>query len=164
MEKFAQSYNPNIWGFNGPILLRETMSSYCKVDNIYQSLLLKPASVSSAEDPTANLTDSFLSNQTVSFENNPSEFVSTASSDACQLVVFPQEFFYPYNNYQLTYFFDKNAQLNVSAFVNTYSVHFYSKVSSTYKVRYKQNSAFEYFASQNCEVVYRDFKLGLFTF
>jgi hypothetical protein len=41
MEKFAQSYNPNIWGFNGPILLRETMSSYCKVDNIYKSLLLK---------------------------------------------------------------------------------------------------------------------------
>ena len=59
MEKFAQDYNPNIWGFNGPILLRQQISKYCQVDNIYKSLLLN-----------VNIIDSSLSNSTINLVDN----------------------------------------------------------------------------------------------
>lgn len=154
MEKFARDYNPDIWGFNGPILLRQTMANFCQVDNIYKSLIL-----------TLNFYDSLDTNDTDYYANNTTHDFNllnqTASSLKCGLVVYPQQFFYPYNNYQLSYLFERGASLNVTAFMHTYSVHFYGKVSSRYKVKLKESSVYEYFASSNCELVYKDFKLGL---
>ena len=171
MEKFAQDYNPNIWGFNGPILLRQQISKYCQVDNIYKSLLLKVNIIdSSLSNSTINLVDNNIEKDNKSLDyittNNrkSSEFIVTNSSSKCDLVVFPQNFFYPYNNHQLDYLFDKNAQLNVSVFMDTYSVHFYGKVSSNYRIKIRKNSVYEYFASSNCELIYKNFKLGLITF
>lgn len=157
MEKFGKDYNADIWGFNGPILLRQMMSKYCKVDNIYKSLLLKINTIDESLSLKDNQTLDYF---TVSDKLGPN-IVQSNSSLKCDLVVYPQEFFYPYNNYQLNYLFNREANLNVSAFMNTYSVHFYGKVSSRYKVKLKENSVYEYFASNNCEIVYKDFKSGL---
>ena len=156
MEKFAKDYNPDLWGFNGPILLRETMAKYCQVDNIYKSLILNLDY--STSTTTNNETDFYMNNSNI---NNLNLLFQSNSSARCDLVVYPQQFFYPYNNYQLGYLFNKQAQLNVSAFMNTFSVHFYGKVSSKYKVKLKESSVYEYFSNQNCELVYKDFKLGL---
>ena len=158
MEKFAQDYNPHIWGFNGPILLRQQMSKYCQVENIYKSLLLKVNIIDSSSNSSS--VNNLVDNSSIEKDNKSldyitltnkvsSEFIVSTSSSKCDLVVFPQNFFYPYNNHQLDYLFDKDAQLNVSVFMDTYSVHFYGKVSSNYRIKIRKNSVYEYFANNN---------------
>jgi hypothetical protein len=149
IHRFADNYNPNIWGHNGPILLRNTFADYCNSSNIYKDLALNATTPDGVGDGGEN-------NST---NNNP-----TSVRPSCDLVVFPQEYFYPYNNYELTYLFDKKAQLNVSAFINTYSVHFYGKMSYKYDVTLNDNSVYEHFASGNCELIYRKFRAGHSTF
>lgn len=142
MRTFASDYNPNIWGHNGPILLRRMMEKFCKVDNVYRDLILEPENLA-------------LINKTSLLEKALSLGKFNKKSNKCNVHVYPQEYFYPYNNYQLSYLFDKRALLNVSAFINTYSVHFYGKMSSKMNIRLKDNSVYEHFASSNCEITYR---------
>ena len=166
MEKFANDYNPSIWGINGPVLLRKTMETFCNVDNVYEKLAL--ANVKQFRD---DLNETTAANTTVSNKISASilstlttlSFTPSLSAPAlqkpkqnCNIYVYPQDYFYPYNNYQLTYLFDKKAMLNVSAFINTYSVHFYGKVSSKHLVRFKDDSVYQHFASSNCEITYSD--------
>ncbi|CAF0827672.1 unnamed protein product [Brachionus calyciflorus] len=131
MENFANDYNPKIWGHNGPTLLRKMMAKYCNVENVYQSL--------------------YLLNRT-QFTKNIND-----RNDNCDIFVYPQEYFYPYNNYQLKYLFE-SSNLNVTAFIKAYSVHFYGKVSTKYKVDFRLNNIYEHFASSNCEITYLDLK------
>jgi lactosylceramide 4-alpha-galactosyltransferase len=146
IRRFADNYNPNIWGHNGPILLRNVFAHYCNSSNIYKHLILNTSDQFQASDSN-ELRDSFATSK-------------NRTSIQCDLVVFPQEYFYPYNNYELGYLFDKRAQLNVSAFINTYSVHFYGKMSYKYDVTLNDNNVYEHFASGNCELTYRHFRAG----
>lgn len=142
MENFANDYNPKIWGHNGPTLLKKMMAQYCGIENpddIYKLLILQ----------NENL------NQTLN---------TNSTEKKCNINIYPQEFFYPYNNHQLEYLFDKNSILNISAFINTFSVHFFGKVSAKYKVSLRDSNAYELFASSNCETVYAELKHRKFLF
>ena len=76
----------------------------------------------------------------------------------CSINVYPQEYFYPYNNYQLDFLF-KNELLNITRLKSTYSVHFYGKVSSTFSVNARNdNNVYLHFASSHCEFIFNDLK------
>jgi lactosylceramide 4-alpha-galactosyltransferase len=123
MINFASDYQPNIWGHNGPILLRRCMKLFCSVNDIYSSLIL-----------------------------------SDKNKNNCSINIYPQEYFYPYNNYQLDFLF-KNELLNITRLKTTYSVHFYGKVSSIFSVNARHdNNVYSHFASSHCEFIFNDLK------
>ena len=53
-------------------------------------------------------------------------------------------------------FFEKNSKIDISKFLDAYSIHFYSAVSSATKVKFKDFSIYEFFAKNNCPIAYKD--------
>ena len=72
----------------------------------------------------------------------------------CDVGIFPYYYFYPYHWNEWKVLFEKNAKLVVSKFINTFSVHFYGKMSTNIEMKANENSLFEYFASINCPLAY----------
>jgi lactosylceramide 4-alpha-galactosyltransferase len=77
-----------------------------------------------------------------------------SNSINCDVGIFPTQFFYPYTWYEFKILFEKNATVSIKKFFNTYSVHFYGKMSESKKMNKNDNSLFEYFASLNCPIMY----------
>ena len=50
--------------------------------------------------------------------------------------------------------FDKNGSIDIKRYINTFSVHFYGKMSEGIRVNMNDNSIYEYFAKKNCQVTY----------
>ena len=77
----------------------------------------------------------------------------------CDVGMFPTNFFYPYPWAQFKVLFEKNATLEIQKFLNTYSVHFYGKMSGLRELNKNENSLFGYFASSNCPLMYSKYIL-----
>lgn len=74
----------------------------------------------------------------------------------CDVILYPQNIFFPYNwnSNSLDKLFKKNGILEAISLENTYSIHFYNKLSYKFKVEINDNSIYEYYAKINCPYTY----------
>jgi hypothetical protein len=150
MEIFMSSYDPFVWGANGPVLFMKTMKSFCQVENIFDSLMM-----SKKQSEINELTTTPNDAKTLT----PTNLYSNAEKikDKCKdLFIFPEAYFYPYSyiDQDLSFLFNPNSGIDISKLISTYSIHFYGKKSENLKVKINSNSLFEFFARFNCPVVY----------
>ncbi len=97
-----------------------------------------------------NVTDIFSSlQQSANNKNNNND---------CNVTIFEEEYFYPIPWFLADELFESNGALAIRSFMNTYSVHFYSKMTGKLKVQ--RNSIYEYFAKQHCPLI-SNLKMGL---
>jgi hypothetical protein len=131
MNEIQLKYNPNIWAANGPVLLKESLKSFCQFDDIYKMLMKKS-------------------------ENSTSKF-----HKCNDLIIYPKNYFFPYTWYNpdLADLFLKNARIDISRIIDSYSIHFYGKMSTdNYRVGINDFSLYEYLAAHNCPLVYEHVK------
>jgi lactosylceramide 4-alpha-galactosyltransferase len=133
MKEFQYKYNPSYWGGNGPTLFIDTMKIYCQFDDFFQVLMNK------------KLNDTNI---------------KTVGRKCQDLIIYPETFFYPYTykNGELDILFGKNAIINVSKIIDSYSIHFYGSLSNKYHVGIHDFSFYEYLAAQNCPIIYEHVK------
>lgn len=129
MEMLVKSYKINIWAYNGPNLIERSLKTYCKSNDIYKELL-------------------FTENSEFKKLN------STKISDACDMVLLNEKYFYPIHWSNSRVLFKKNSIVDISTFLNSYGVHFYSSHSQYIDIRLNDNSIYEFFVSQNCPLIY----------
>ena len=82
------------------------------------------------------------------------------SRNKCDVGIYPSEYFYPYPWNEYKALFQKNATFMIKKFLNTFSVHFYGKMSGAEILNENENSLFEYFASSNCPLSYSQYILN----
>ena len=122
MSEFQLKYNSNEWGANGPILIKKSLKSYCKFDDIFKELM------NGIQDEDHKCKD---------------------------LIIFPKSYFFPYTwTGELEKLFEKNALINVTKIIDSYSVHFFGALTEKYKVSIHDYSLYEYLATQHCPNVY----------
>ncbi len=82
----------------------------------------------------------------------------------CNVTIFPANYFYSYSFMHANFLFEKNQSLVISKFMDSFSVHFYGKISVDQKNLFKQFSIYEYFAMNNCpktyETIVRDYLIS----
>jgi lactosylceramide 4-alpha-galactosyltransferase len=129
-ENFEKHYKPQEWGAAGPAMLMNSMKDYCQAKNIFIELALEPL------------------NKTQSSEKK------------CDLVIFPQRFFYPYIYDSLDAMFNKNSSVNISRVLGSFSFHFFGGLSSSYIVKPGDHSLYDFLAATHCQLVYEYVKLN----
>jgi hypothetical protein len=72
----------------------------------------------------------------------------------CDVNIFPYNYFYPINWMGAEELFKHENSIPIKVFKDTYSVHFYGKMSSTQTVNWQENSIYEYYSSFNCPFIY----------
>jgi mannosyltransferase OCH1-like enzyme len=172
MKELNEKYYPYAWGFNGPMLFKRLIKDYCKLDDLnFFEKLLKNVSyfeqseklnylVKTRENPyifKQNLSE--IDNQISETKN---KLAKESKNEPCDVVIYPREFIYPITwiKYNFRLLFIPDSSLNASTFINTYSVHFYGKLTTKYKVKPNDHSLYDYFASYNCPYVYSGVKYG----
>ena len=128
LKQFASIYNPSRWDGAGPKLINSSLYSFCNLKSL-SSLLLSVD------------------------ELKPFKSV-VKSKNTCNLFLYPSEAVYPYHWIESAFLFKPNEQLNITKFLNTYSIHFYGFVTGKYGVRKNQINIYQHFASSNCPVAY----------
>lgn len=126
MKELIYNYEPNEWGFNGPLLFIRAIKNYCRTEDIYLQLNFK----------------------------DETEIYKNKNKSVCDVDIFPERYFYPLNWQRYRKLFKRNEKLDVSSFKESYSVHFYGKLSENVRVKRDDNNLFEFFASQNCPYIY----------
>jgi hypothetical protein len=129
MNQFKLRYTSDYWGANGPTLLIESLKAYCQYGDIFRVLM----------------------NHTL--DSNTTKSIGQKCDD---LIIYPEVFFYPYTyiNGDLDELFRKNAVVNISRIIDSYSVHFYGSLTNKYHVGIHDFSLYEFLASQNCPIMY----------
>ena len=134
MKEFESSYISNQWSANGPELFLRIIKRYCNSTDPLQQLLLKK-------------TSSGL------FKNS-----------SCDTSIFPYNYFYPISWVSADVLFKHDSSISIKDFIDTYSVHFYGKMSSNQLVNWQENSIYEYFSSLNCPLIYDRLRSGKIEF
>ena len=152
IEKFAKNYDANIWGKNGPILLAKSLLEYCDIDNIHQHLL---PGYKMPQGKTVHFTRPPMKQQTLVYLDKRHKCFN--------FTIFPKHYFYPIMFYpfkdrqQLFNAFAKNLSLDESnwkAIYESYSVHFFDKITYNLKTKPGENSFYEKLASLYCTFTY----------
>ena len=138
MKKFVEKYTAFGWGENGPVLIINTIKSYCNIHNL-DNLIIKDESLNSYI--TKNVT-----------------LMPISVTSECDFVLYPMNFFYPYSykkgDFKLA--FKQNSQLDLSRIINSYSIHFYGKLSSKLRVNLNDYSLYEFLAMTQCKRIYQE--------
>lgn len=142
INKFPKIYKPDEWATNGPILLYESIKEFCKIDNIHYHLL---------QGCFKKMPKKINFTQTPVYLNN--------THKCADLRVFFQNFFYPFlwQNKDYKKIFEKNSKDNDDlkrAVSNSYSIHYYGKLSSFNEAKPGDNSFFSFIAKKYCSVTY----------
>ena len=126
-KELMSSYNPNIWGHNGPLLIIRTMESYCQTKDIYKALMFNKYRL-----------ESYKFNFT--------------TRENCQVNIFPNNFFNPINWKNVKVLFEENQSIQISKLIDAYTLHFFSAKSKQLNIG--RNSVYEYLAKSNCPFTY----------
>ena len=150
MEKFANNYKSNNWSSNGPILLVQTLLDYCDIDEIHRHLL---PGYKRPKEKTLHLTRRPK-------PKHRTPVYSDKKHKCANLTIFPQSYFYPI----LYEYFDalKDAFVENSTFdelywkaiENSYSIHFYGKLTSLDVTKPSDKSFYGELASLYCDFTY----------
>ena len=75
-------------------------------------------------------------------------------NSSCNITLYPENYFYPYRWCDSGPIFKKNGTNGISKINETFSLHFYGKMSAENRVYIKDDSIFEIQAMQNCHLTY----------
>lgn len=129
LKEFVKNYNPYYWSYNGPRVLAKVLLRYCKIGS-HKELII---------------------NETLLNDENRKQENATKT---CNISLYPQNIIYPVSWIDKDLLFQHNSSLNLTKFLNTYSIHFYGKLTYKYKIVKNENSIYEYFAKKHCPVSY----------
>jgi hypothetical protein len=119
-----------VWGSNGPQLIEKVLKAHCKTENFLDFSLTN-----------ANI---------VNYKSQKTK----EKMAKCDVIAFPDNYYLPYQAGLWRRLFKINSEINIAVFKDSYFVHFYSALSINEKVIIGSNSIFEYFAHQNCYLIY----------
>ena len=129
IDSFIRDYDGNDWAKNGPVLIKKSILNFCNINNYLELELFgfKPAA----------------------FSNNPLHQCS-------DLILFPESYFYPfaYVRGEHEKIFKPNSSLDFDLLAqvkDSYSFHFYNKISSSFQAKPNDGSFFTKIAAANCE-------------
>ena len=74
----------------------------------------------------------------------------------CDFYFFPTKYFSPYNWNLFEKYFISNSKIEISRFLEAYSIHFFSSHSDKSKIFFRSNNIYEFFAKNNCPIFYED--------
>ena len=123
----VESFNPNVWASNGKGPFKRIIESICNIT--LEKLHVVDLSSASKQHVNTSL---------------------------CDFNIYPTKYFTPYNWVDWKILFEKNSKMDISKFLDAYSIHFYSTMSSATNVKFKDYSIYEFFAKNNCPIVYKD--------
>ena len=125
----VESFDPKAWGSNGQASFRRIAEKICNV--------------SLEKLPIIDLTNKKIHELISMYE--------------CGLNIYPTKFFSPYNWYNWSTLFKNNSNIEISRFLDAYSIHFFSYMSSKAEIHFKDYSIYEFFAKNNCPIFYQDY-------
>jgi hypothetical protein len=131
MKEFANNYNADGWATNGPILITKMIKKFCNFKEdfpiFYRKLILN------------------INNERSQLDIN-----------RCNITIFPENYFYPINWASDWILFEKNKTDQLRSFIKeTYSLHYFGKVSSSKKIDLFGNSILDSEARKKCPVTYK---------
>lgn len=137
INTFVNSYDPNAWSRNGPVLIVNQILNFCW---LY----------------------SFLELELVGFKF--SAFNNQPAHSCADLVIFPEWYFYPltYLEREFELVFSNNTSVHDmlnAKLRDAYSMHYYNKLSSQLTSPVEQESFFVRKAAENCQVTYEFAKM-----
>lgn len=152
VQQFPKIYNPNEWATNGPILFHTVAKQFCQVNDIHYHLM---------PGYFQKITINATYNEIPAYLNNTHE--------CSDLRIFPQHFFYPFlwHNQEFKNIFEKNSKDNHvlnKAVSNSYSLHYFGKLSSKFEPKPGDNSFFSSIAKKYCSFTYNYVKKNNITF
>lgn len=74
---------------------------------------------------------------------------------SCDISILPERYFYPYSWEHLKELFVNNTTIDIKKITDSYSIHFYGKMSKNIIIRRGDNSIYEYFSKHNCPITYQ---------
>lgn len=144
MQEFSNNYDRSDWGANGPKLLKRTIIKYCKTQS------LKDLLITDSNQPGLIISKNINSQKHLLKKSNQNKF--------CDIGILPFYIAYPYPWYEAKKMLEHNANIEISRFINTFTIHFNTKVTSQCKLEVYKNSIIEFFMSINCPIVYQEMK------
>jgi lactosylceramide 4-alpha-galactosyltransferase len=76
---------------------------------------------------------------------------------SCDVSIYPHKYVYPYHWLYGGYLMKHYAYLRVKKFIQTFSIHFYGKISDKFDVEKYEGSVYEHYAVEHCPISYRIF-------
>ena len=127
MSFFTESYEPNVWGHNGPTLLIRTLKQYCQfpgeLKSFYRDLIVEHGAK------------------------------QVWRKDRCNVNLLPEDYFYPFKYYNETKLIVSSNGLSLEwRLENTYSLHLYGLLTRSQAVKLNGNSLYDNMARQNSPV------------
>jgi lactosylceramide 4-alpha-galactosyltransferase len=122
-------YDKTEWTSIGPSIFKQALRTLCHMENFYQELTI----------------DSIEMAQKTQNDTNK----------CSDLVIYPQRYFYPFNWFDdMDKWFESNSTLVINELIDTYSVHFYGKMSNEHKVTPGHSNLYDFLAASHCQRVY----------
>jgi lactosylceramide 4-alpha-galactosyltransferase len=134
LKRFNLNYKPFDWNSNGPNMIKMSLQLYCNISTL-EPLVLKIEKIKTYKKLNQN--------------------------EICNLFLLPNEVSYPYHYNEAKILFDDVNVLDISKFIDTYSIHFYGFLTENLSLKKNQRNIYEHFASLNCPVSYNYFYLSL---
>ncbi len=78
----------------------------------------------------------------------------------CDFYFFPTKYFSPFNWNLFEKYFIKDSKIEISKFLEAYSIHFFSSHSKKSEVKFRSNTIFEFYAKNNCPFFYQENLIG----
>lgn len=136
INEFANNYTSKFWDANGPKLLSRVIKSYCK---------------------TEKLNDLEITNKHKPGLNEVAQLIDTESL-LCDIGILPFYIAYPYPYWEAKNMFKHNYKIEIFRFLNSFTIHFNSKITREFNVEINENSIIEFFMAHNCPLVYEQLK------
>ena len=147
--ELEKTYNPKLWGQNGPDLVWRVANELCNVTNVFTELVFHPIRM-------------YIEKYNIKKSANNKSILYDRAVNKCNVNIYPRRFFYTHSWTELDYLFRANESLLIKRFMDAYSLHFFGKQSGLYTNVYKQNSLYEYFASSNCPLTYKKYMINFY--
>ena len=130
LKRLNQNYKSFDLNSKGPIMIEMSLKLFCNVSRL-EPLVLKIENIKS--------------------------YIKLNENKNCNLFIFPKEVSYPYHYNNAKILFENENLLDISKFLNSYSIQFYGFLTEKLIIKKNQNNIYEHFASLNCPVSYNYF-------
>ena len=141
IKDIKRNYDPTHWSGIGPRVIIRVLGPYCEVENIFESLKFNPIRL-------------VIDKLELRRSSNKQSLLYYDEPHKCNVNIFPPNYFYTYSFMDSNFLFESNQTLIISKFIDSFSVHFYGKITLDQVNLFKQYSIFEFFAMKNCPYIY----------
>jgi hypothetical protein len=168
MQVFKKDYNPNLWSSNGPLLMYKVIRDYCQME--YDEIFMKLKKSMRFFRQRDRLDYLIEKKKLLSLNNLMNNEIETQIAklelrirkqnreQSCEVIIYPKEFIYPVSYIEEKYYllFAANSSIDILTYMDSYSIHFFGKISDALKLKANQYSIYEYFAVNNCPIIHQN--------